>query len=628
MPVRHPTHELEDASRRAFDALLPIQWVTRPKQPDYGVDLEVEIFGEDGRSTGLLFYVQLRATDSSSSNAKLKLELDQLSYFQSLDIPTLIVRYGRKRNEFHGLWHFLVHPTVAEQDQKTMTLHLSDTELLTSNTISSIGKTIAARRSLREHSSSSPMPINLDAFELETADRYTIEQALENLLGRVRCLKQHESGANVHIEITAKRDECRIGIDLLGSLTFKIRAYKKDEIELMFAYGLAALLWQLSLLSHAEAMARYALLTGKPSFSQFVALDACRALSNDPNAMVELAVLNKLHENQQVEYAVLIGILMTSHADTATSRTAAERLLFEAATAARANGNAQGEAAAYYSIGNMARAERRFLRAISFYNKARKAWNEYGDRIYFLQELAGSLFLDRRYQLAAKLYARSIVIGEDHMSDMRLGDALLMAGQAASAHEAFSSALKNAEESWREQTAAVYVWLSARVADRFGNDVPVRRKAASTRLDLLNAEDVDYLDGLREIVSSVDAFCEVANFNLGTAAANSGEPELALERYLICATRLTSDQESWSNAIKCAWNMKCDDMALNVMATALRFGGPEAYTQFRTDIATQFNSAELIDALDEIVRTLKPQWENDGFMLRAHTDDGMVTVVL
>lgn len=509
----------------------------------------------------------------------------------------------------------------------TMTLQFTDAELLSTNTISAIGQTVAARRNLRELSSSKPVPVKIDASDLSAVDRYTIEHALENLLREVRCLQQHDDEAKIHIDIIARPDECRIGVDLLGSLTFKLRTYDKDEIALMLVYGLAALLWGLDKLSHAEAMARQALSTGKPSYSPFIALDACRALSSDPVAMVELAILNNFHEKQQIEYAVLSGILMTSHADPANSRTAAERLFFSAASAAQKIGNTQGEASAYYSIGNMARAESRFLHSISFYNKARKAWDAYISRTYFLEELAGTLYLARRYKLAAKMYGQSIVVGEDHISDMRLGDALLMSGQAAHAHEAFSSALANAGESWREQTAATYVWLSARIADRFGDSVPVARKAASNRLDSISADEISF-DVWQEIVLSIDTFCEVANFNLGIAAANRGEPELALEHFLICATRLTNDGEAWSNALKCAWNMKDGEMSLNVMTAALRFGGPDAYALFRTEMADQFNSNELVEALDEIARTLKPRWENDGFMLRAHTDDGMVTVFL
>ena len=628
MPIRHSTHELEDASKRAFERLLPLKWVTRSKQPDYGVDLEVEIFNDSGEAAGLLFYVQLRATDSESLNPTLRIELDQLRYFKSLDIPTLIVRYSRVKDEFHAKWHFLINPTDAEQNQQTMTLHFSGPDLLSAESISAIGRTIAARRGLQGHPPTAPLQIKLDASSLESEDRYTIERALENVVGATRCLRPYEPGASFHIDISARAEECRIGIDLLGSLTFELKAYEKDEIALMLVYGLAALLQKLDLPTHAEAMARSALMTQEPSHSQFVALGACRALLNDPRAMVELAILNKLHESQHIEYAILCGFLMTSHANPVDSKIAAERLFFAAAAAAHANGNAGGEASAYYSLGNLARSDHSFFQSIIFYNKARKISREYEERVYYIQELAGSLYLSRKYQIAARLYSVSINIGDNHISDMRLGDSLLMAGKATVANSVFLSASENAMDSWREQTAAVYVWLSRRLSQRFGNNVPVQQKAASDKLANFESEGGWRLTDLHEIVSGVDAYCEVANFNLGTSLAGNGDFERALEHFLICTTRCTFDIEAWSNAIKCAWNMQDGELALSVMATALQFGGSDTYARFREDMVAQFDAPELVAAMDEIARELKPTWERDGFMLRAHTDDGTATFVL
>jgi hypothetical protein len=77
MPLRHPTHRLEDASRRQFESVLPDAWVVRPKYPDYGVDLEIEIFNEDGTHTGLICNVQVRATDVPEKAQKVSIEVEQ-----------------------------------------------------------------------------------------------------------------------------------------------------------------------------------------------------------------------------------------------------------------------------------------------------------------------------------------------------------------------------------------------------------------------------------------------------------------------------------------------------------------------------------------------------------------------
>ncbi len=95
MPIRHNNHQIEDASRRRFDTLLPDAWMSRPKVSDYGTDLEVEIFEEDGSATGLMFYVQLRGTDDPEKETTTRLSINQLHYFHQLDIPTLLVRFCR-----------------------------------------------------------------------------------------------------------------------------------------------------------------------------------------------------------------------------------------------------------------------------------------------------------------------------------------------------------------------------------------------------------------------------------------------------------------------------------------------------------------------------------------------------
>lgn len=109
MPKRHNNHQIEDASRRQFDRLLPDAWVSRPKSSDYGTDLEVEIFETDGTATGLMFYVQLRGTDDKKKETSTTLSLEQLRYFRQLDIPTLLVRFCRPTSKFHCKAGCMIH---------------------------------------------------------------------------------------------------------------------------------------------------------------------------------------------------------------------------------------------------------------------------------------------------------------------------------------------------------------------------------------------------------------------------------------------------------------------------------------------------------------------------------------
>jgi hypothetical protein len=96
MPIRPLQHQLEDISRDEFSSLLPREWVVRDKNKDYGIDVEVEVFDSKGYSTGLVFWVQLKATESTkeSDRKKVPLDIETIEYYKSLDLPVLIARYS------------------------------------------------------------------------------------------------------------------------------------------------------------------------------------------------------------------------------------------------------------------------------------------------------------------------------------------------------------------------------------------------------------------------------------------------------------------------------------------------------------------------------------------------------
>ena len=64
MPKRPKQHRLEDKSRIKFQDVLPEMWVYRDKDKDYGIDAEIELFDKDEKAQGIVFYAQLKATES------------------------------------------------------------------------------------------------------------------------------------------------------------------------------------------------------------------------------------------------------------------------------------------------------------------------------------------------------------------------------------------------------------------------------------------------------------------------------------------------------------------------------------------------------------------------------------
>src|SRR4051812_45681114 len=98
-------HELETLSERDFSARVPVEWVDRAVLgSDYGIDRQVEIF-EDGRPTGLEFYVQLKATDADLPGAMaISMAVKHRDHYPALAVPVLMVRHHAPSGRTFARW--------------------------------------------------------------------------------------------------------------------------------------------------------------------------------------------------------------------------------------------------------------------------------------------------------------------------------------------------------------------------------------------------------------------------------------------------------------------------------------------------------------------------------------------
>lgn len=91
MPQRPRGHVNETWSIRAFESLLPAEWLSHQFESDYGIDRRVEIF-EDQTATGHFFNVQLKSqTTGSGQSPAVAIRRSTLNYWAELRDPTLIV---------------------------------------------------------------------------------------------------------------------------------------------------------------------------------------------------------------------------------------------------------------------------------------------------------------------------------------------------------------------------------------------------------------------------------------------------------------------------------------------------------------------------------------------------------
>jgi hypothetical protein len=604
MPMRHPSHRLEDASRRLFESLLPDDWVVRSKHPDYGVDLEVEIFDPDGSSTGLTFNVQLRATDTPEKARKLSLQVDQLAYFESLDVPTLIVRYYRPEQTFYWRWHFEKSPTPAP-GQKSLTLSFDDDDCWGGDTPARVVRTLTVLRNSKRYADRAPIAINVDATELGFQHRFSLDEAVHKLTQMTPWLVEgaHDPRAQLALELTGCNSGIKIGLDELGSVLIDVEGYDVDLLVSKLFYGLAIVLGRYGVRKRAADAARVALELALPLANRELAADACRALADDPEAMVDLALLNELNESCDFENVIITLELVGLKHENSGSRSAARRFLEATARRAGQLGDPAVESAAYYNLANFIRSYS-LMTAVGAYNKARKIWPGYSTRQYWCLELAGCLFDARHYRLSSSLYEAAVECGEDPTLDRRLGDALLFAGRAAEAAFAFRSAIGGESDACLAAVDTVKIRICDLLIDCHGAQVPARSGDARETYRKLEAKGAPSISDMEAILRDADAFYEVANFNIGIHCLESDRPQEGWLSFIICALKVPWDFESWSKALQCAWRIGLEEVRLTLTA-ALSIGGRQAYVAFRDDMIRYGAAENVIEWIDSAARDVR-----------------------
>jgi tetratricopeptide (TPR) repeat protein len=166
MPKRDRNHELETESQRAFEAAMPSSLVARPVSDDYGVDREVEVF-DNGKTTGLTFKVQLKGTDKSGSTRRVK--RDHLTYWNSLDVPVLLVSYEAPTRVLRARWVHSIGMDAPDTGAQTVTVHMDSDIDLAGDWADGLVDDLHVIRAVRRRDLPNPMPIRIQIDEGATA---------------------------------------------------------------------------------------------------------------------------------------------------------------------------------------------------------------------------------------------------------------------------------------------------------------------------------------------------------------------------------------------------------------------------------------------------------------------------
>lgn len=445
MPQRPREHVLESLSRSAFRRLVEEQgWVVRPvDSPDYGIDDQVEIFS-DGQATGLVFYVQVRATDETDLRRALSVRIrpEQQAYFAAIGHPVLVVRYMAERGRLFARWFhgFDPHPMDA-----TATFRLEQSDELTDEAVEAFASEVRLFRVMSSTRVPWPVAVKVSARGRHTPSDAVIAMTAVAVEGCQRYVRFVPADQRTHtVELTLKLLSDRIVIHGgRSSLTLHGDTDKRDLTDLasdaVLGVGLV-----LGAMGQLDAAATLIKATGPdaPSFRGELLSMATAALAGGRRLAEALGIGRALTaQSRWFEATFLVGMVSMVATEFIGNEEREGVVAFseELADAAEAAGATKEAASVSYSLGNwLLYAVHDASRAVSMYKRAEQLDSSYAGRDYFQREHAAALVECRRYAEAVGVLEALLDADRSRETVARLADALLLAGRFGDAASMFS----------------------------------------------------------------------------------------------------------------------------------------------------------------------------------------------
>ena len=569
---RPRSHELETISRNKFRSVLPAAWIVREQTPDYGLDEQVQIV-EGGLVTPLIFFVQLKATESRNGADHYPFPTDRLRYYSSLHSPVMLAVHDVPTDTLRYSW---VHRFAMSLDRAAAAAWLLQ-DSATLNLPHVLGPESHAEVSsaveefyadLRKGTGDLPA---IAVLAPQPSDDQSVKEVMRRLAGtRSRLSLVATESANVQVTLSPPSVRASSGSVSTEIVLPDKNASIPDAAMAALVVVLAQKNWtQQSIDILTELLSSDRPLPSVIERHLFVSgLTFSYASGGQLEAALDLA-----------SRALDVGSsnLATSLATAPLLRSQPSRRLEEKYEAflRRAKDTVQAgapRAAAFYSLANRLRAKGDLTAAFKFYAKAARESPAYRDKHYWWQETGGCLFLLGHFRFSERFYRRALEKSASPLEHIRplLADAILHQGQYQRARDELNVYLSEARPPMAE--AILYHALATGLAATVPA-APRRTDECAQKIeDALAAEPSARKELLGQALAA-DPLSPLANFNMGSSLAEEGNYSGAAWYYLVAGLLVPQDLEAWANVCGLAAAFKDEVLATAALARAFWLHG-------------------------------------------------------
>lgn len=555
MSNRTRNHILEEKSFAFLRVIFPDAWVIHPFGIDYGIDLQIEVFDEDGKRTGIRFYGQLKGTDKATEDDVLQLDRSHFEYWAGHTDPVALFRYFDATQELQWAWlHDLQWTMKSDRSSvgvagqlKTWNKDVSPVEIY---------DYLQARRSALFEPLIPPYVISVTTDSAELSAALIAANIADKLRSKSFRLLQEEM-VDGHFKITvSEKSVIAMYSGLPGISLGSEQSLESDEIvgRILLALFLCACKYERLLFARAIAKLGGEILYKAAGdalhFIYFDSLIFCVGVESAAEIVRPFLAKESDSSSAWIEFLLTCAASSQRYGD-AHGWTGLLRSCVEAPPIIGNVGTFS------YSLGNACSQLGNWEEACLAYEKAIQHNSLYEKRPYFWTEFGTARFETGAFSLSAECYEKSLLLANDASVRWRLGDAQLHNYQFTKATKNFRTSLPELNFAGRS-----YVLLLLEICEDLTESWNIKEQFPNA----LTEQEQDILNTLstsmdeKSLTSMVgpllrkDALNERLNFNAGVVAARCGHSMFAAHRFLNAALMNRSDGQAWANAAVCFFN--------------------------------------------------------------------------
>lgn len=564
MTKRIKQHQLEDLSRNKFALAIPQKWVFRDKDKDYGIDGEVEIFNSKERATGLVFWVQLKATASKQQGTikSIDLSLETTNYYKRLDLPVLIARYSEVEDKFYVKWATQVDPFYAKDGAKTMRVSFSDSDILDEGKVIEIERYLQQLRAIRSGAIKLPINVKL-SFGSKSICGITPSLLLPKIRSQLPEFKDiirlEAGGEGIFAEVHIDETTLKVGfLDIAGCTFHSVDLMDKSTLPIDLVKDIClSLSMALSQLGYSDLAARIVFsgdLRNRLKIKHELLKYLMPSLLKTGYFSETLELVSDVCDNEDNNYLEAITnsslLFLRSSGNTEKLDAVEDFLKRNIDRYEKTAPNSYGSS--YYNLANFYRSTDRLKEAVKCFLVARRYEPRYYNQGYFYGELAGSLFELGRFFYSAKFYKKAMEIDGQKEYLPLYADALMFSGKYQQSLEVFNDFI-DGECSPSPEWQLKSICLSSLI-EKYNIKIQNRGVKAALALSDVCSVGAEYVEQHLENALQQDMLCGLAWFNLGNHRSSIGEIEGAAFCFTMCALVQRWDIEAWVNATACSFN--------------------------------------------------------------------------